>query len=618
MRKGWRALNLILMLAAAPLVVATVGALAARHWWVFDLFSHFRLQYVIAAGLLCIAALALRAYPTAAVLAAVALVHGFAIKDLWLGGGARAAPGGLPLRVVSANVWGGNRTPDKVLELVRTSAADLVVLVDATRRRWQPVLAGIGALYPYTTGPVWGRGRAPVILFSRFPILSENLLQAPRGRRPYLVAKLDLGGETLVVVGVHSSSPRPTGSGHSRLRNRELDHIAEAVRGVDGPVIATGDFNVTAWSPHFEDLLAAGLRDAALGQGYLATWPTWFWPALIPIDHVLLKGPLAVTSVRRGPAVGSDHFPLIADLRLLGADPRLGAAARSAPGAGAGARDARAAGRAGPAAAPDAVAAAAEHENQRHAGDEAADVRPERDTGLARIGPEPAQQLEHEPEAEQPARGHGPQPHQAEPDQDVHAGMGKQQQIGAEHARDRAARPDHWHLRARIGQRLGERRRHPAGEIEREEAAVAADVLDVIPEDPEIEHVAGQMHQAAVQEHRAEQRGAGRDHREVRRQLRVGEQECWDEAEAVDRGGPGLRPERHLPEIDQDAGGDQRDRDDRQAAGRIVVVDRKHRAFMPGWPKGDAGPYLGAAGRRKPPRTCAAGRVWAGQAGAQT
>ena len=83
-------------------------------------------------------------------------------------------------------------------------------------------------------------------------------------------------------------------------------------------MIVAGDFNTTPWSPHFGDLLAAaGLRNAAEGKGYIPTWPTWFWPARIPIYYVLLKGPIAVTTVRRGPAVGSDHFPIIADLRLL-------------------------------------------------------------------------------------------------------------------------------------------------------------------------------------------------------------------------------------------------------------------------------------------------------------
>ena len=71
--------------------------------------------------------------------------------------------------------------------------------------------------------------------------------------------------------------------------------------------------------PRFRDLLAAtGLRDAARGQGWIGTWPAWLRPALVPIDHVLVGGPVAVVGLRRGPFVGSDHYPLVADLRLYG------------------------------------------------------------------------------------------------------------------------------------------------------------------------------------------------------------------------------------------------------------------------------------------------------------
>jgi endonuclease/exonuclease/phosphatase (EEP) superfamily protein YafD len=203
---------------------------------------------------------------------------------------------------------------------VRNSDADLVVLVDAKRRRWGKALSEIAALYPYRAPQALREG-APVILFSRFPIVREKVVRPPRGQRPYLLAELAVDGQPLMVVGVHPSSPSPGRPGHSRQRNHELDHIAAMVGDADQPMIVAGDFNTTPWSPHFQDLITAGgLRNASDGHGYIATWPEWFWPALIPIDHVLLKGRLAVTTIRRGPAIGSDHYPLLADLRLL-ADP---------------------------------------------------------------------------------------------------------------------------------------------------------------------------------------------------------------------------------------------------------------------------------------------------------
>ena len=251
-------------------------------------------------------------------LAVVAVLHGWAIKDLWLGGSAAARPGGEPLRVASANVLSSNPEPGKVLDFARASDADVLVLVDARGERWRGVLAAIGADYPYRAPQGWQEG-APVILFSRDPIVADSVILPPAGHRPYLAADIALGDRTLTVVGVHPSSPSPEHPNDSRRRNLQLDYLARLVEGAGGPVVLAGDFNTTRWSPHFEDLMvAAGLRNAADGQGYIGTWPSWFWPAQIPIDHILVKGPIAVASLRRGPATGSDHYPVIADLLITG------------------------------------------------------------------------------------------------------------------------------------------------------------------------------------------------------------------------------------------------------------------------------------------------------------
>jgi endonuclease/exonuclease/phosphatase (EEP) superfamily protein YafD len=287
---------------------------------VFDLFSHFRPHYVVFAILLGATALATRAYPAALALTAVALLNGWAVRDLWLGSdGAAAAAGGAPLRVVSINVLDSNPTPGRVLDFVRDSGADLVVLVDAKSERWRGVLAALGDLYPHCVPDSWREG-APVILFSRQPVPAEAVVHPAAGAdRPYVVARVAAARATPLVVGVHPTSPKPTEPEDSRERNYQLDHIGATVEGVAGPVIVAGDFNTTPWSPHFRDLLATtGLRDAGTGRGWLPTWPGQLGPAGIPIDHVLVRGEVAVTGLRRGSDVGSDHYPLIADLRVGG------------------------------------------------------------------------------------------------------------------------------------------------------------------------------------------------------------------------------------------------------------------------------------------------------------
>jgi endonuclease/exonuclease/phosphatase (EEP) superfamily protein YafD len=315
--------RLILNLAAVGLGLVTLATLVADLSGMFDLLSHFRLQYLVAATLLCAVALAVRAYPAALVFAAVAALHGWTIKGLWLDGAVAAARDGRPLRVLSANVLRSNPRPEQVARFVRASEADLVVLVEAEHGRWHQALVSLGERYPSRAPEGWRDG-APVVLFSRYPIAHAALVEPPQGQRPYLMAEVALGAQSLTVVGVHPASPSPASGGRdTRRRNRTLEHIAKHIESADTPVVVAGDFNTTPFAPHFADLLkAADLRNAAVGHGWIGTWPQWCWPARIPIDHILIKGPLIATRFERGPAIGSDHFPVLAELRIVASGSR--------------------------------------------------------------------------------------------------------------------------------------------------------------------------------------------------------------------------------------------------------------------------------------------------------
>jgi endonuclease/exonuclease/phosphatase family metal-dependent hydrolase len=75
--------------------------------------------------------------------------------------------------------------------------------------------------------------------------------------------------------------------------------------------VVLGDLNVTAQSPHFRRLLSAGaLRDAGAGRGWQPTWPVGFPLLGIRIDHALVNAAVRVREYGRGPAIGSDHWPL--------------------------------------------------------------------------------------------------------------------------------------------------------------------------------------------------------------------------------------------------------------------------------------------------------------------
>jgi endonuclease/exonuclease/phosphatase (EEP) superfamily protein YafD len=72
--------------------------------------------------------------------------------------------------------------------------------------------------------------------------------------------------------------------------------------------------NATPWSHTFQELLSAGLTV----PHFTPTWPSGWGRLGIPIDHVLGRG-VRITELRAGPALGSDHLPVLAEIVI--ADP---------------------------------------------------------------------------------------------------------------------------------------------------------------------------------------------------------------------------------------------------------------------------------------------------------
>src|SRR5215217_3915579 len=92
-------------------------------------------------------------------------------------------------------------------------------------------------------------------------------------------------------------------------------------------------------------------------------------------------------------------------------------------------------------------------------------------------------------------------------------GAREEQDVAAENAGDRARGADVGHLRVGPDEDLQPRRGEAAEQVEGDELDAPHGVLDVVAEDPQEQHIAPEVQQAAVHEHRREQRedrGGGR------------------------------------------------------------------------------------------------------------
>ena len=321
--------GLVLSLA---LVLATVLAAFARVSWLADIAVQFRVQFVAGAFLAGALLLLGGRRRWLVVVAAVAALNGWFIADSSRSGdsmafawGARpaqaasdarrtSAASGVAIRVAAVNVLYLNDQYPRVLDWIRRAAPDVLAVPEASAR-WVEQLGTLAVDYPYRRLSA-SNGRFQTALLSRWP-LEDGLAPAfARADNRYVEAVAVIRGERVRVVGVHAVWPLTPA--HARLRNAEFAAIAQAAATIREPLILIGDFNSTALSPHFQQLLrgVAGLRSAAAGFGWQPTWPAAWFPVGIQIDHVLVSPSFKVVSFGRGPLVGSDHLPIFADLAL--------------------------------------------------------------------------------------------------------------------------------------------------------------------------------------------------------------------------------------------------------------------------------------------------------------
>lgn len=227
-----------------------------------------------------------------------------------------AAAGAAKLRVASLNVLSLNDDYDRVLEWLQRERPAVVVLIETTPG-WRRALAGLRGLYPVQHFAHASQRRSDVLLLARVPVLDVRTLEITPRSTLAVLATLGISGHTVHVLGVHLTWP--LGPEVSRLRAQELRWIARLARETDGPCVVAGDLNLTPFSPAFGQLLREGrLASAATGRGWQPTWPTFLPPAGLQIDHLLLRGPVEALDFRRGPRIGSDHLPIVADLALPG------------------------------------------------------------------------------------------------------------------------------------------------------------------------------------------------------------------------------------------------------------------------------------------------------------
>ncbi|MDB9525555.1 endonuclease/exonuclease/phosphatase family protein [Oscillatoria sp. CS-180] len=307
------------------LLLTTIAFFSSIYGWpvYLEILSHFQLQYFILSAIALVVIALTRYKVTFLIGLACTVALSTQILFWYLPPRFLTANGDSNLRVLISNVNTQNEQFEEVLAFTRQEEPDLALFMEVDEG-WQNRLDELKSDLPHSSGEA-SPYNFGILLYSRYPLETVEIKDFAEDSTPSVVATIPVNGQRISFVGTHPVPPVRSQYFHSR--NKQLDQMGQYLQTAATPQIVVGDFNITMWSPYYKRFIrSTDLKNVRKGFGLLPSWPTkGTYPPLpnwaplifsIPIDHCLVSHEVAVANVRVGPNIGSDHRPVVVDLRI--------------------------------------------------------------------------------------------------------------------------------------------------------------------------------------------------------------------------------------------------------------------------------------------------------------
>ena len=307
---------ILLAIPAVGLAAVSLAAFFGEWIWWLDVLANFRAQYAIALAVLGVLVMMSKWRRIGYGVLGVAAINLLVVLPLYVGSPGSSEAAAPSVRVMSFNLLSTNESFSEVIEYIEVTDPDLVLLHEASRP-WEVALESAGLDYEII------RPRSDNLIFGTLVLVRSEDVEgvsfgfAEAQPRAVEIKYRPTGWpEEMSVLSTHPLAP--TEKERAALRNAQLAFAGDWAAAQEGAFFVVGDFNATPWSSPFRKILAgAELRNSQIGFGLQPSFPaTSIFVMRVPIDHLLHSPALNVRDRRLGPALGSDHFPLLVDLEL--------------------------------------------------------------------------------------------------------------------------------------------------------------------------------------------------------------------------------------------------------------------------------------------------------------
>ncbi len=312
-------LSISLIIYSSILLLMSCLPLVDSYHWTIRLFDFPRAQLLFV-EILSLVIILFAASPSKSRTAALCIILASVVIDLYRVGpylpilpveskSPEIESSGLTIKVLSYNVFIGNKKFQNLINLVKTESPDVVVLLE-TNTKWMQETRVLKEDYLYSKflprDNTYG-----IVLLSKYPMQNLEVKYLVDKNVPSIFADLKLFDQLIKVAILHPRPPRPK-EGSSLQRDGELAEAATILKQYKNmPILVIGDFNDVAWS-HSSRLFkrVAGLLDPRIGRGFYNTFHTSYPFLRFPLDHIFHNQFLKTKSLSVLSDIGSDHYPI--------------------------------------------------------------------------------------------------------------------------------------------------------------------------------------------------------------------------------------------------------------------------------------------------------------------
>jgi endonuclease/exonuclease/phosphatase (EEP) superfamily protein YafD len=305
--------NILLVLLSGLCVLSSARLLGELDYWFADIASNFAVQYAVLALLIFFICIWRKAYQISVFAGLLFLLNANVLLEM--GGDAQAAlTTGNTFKVYSANIYKSNHDLARLGRELKDKDPDIVVLIEVKDAHMEQLRSAVRR-YPFSiVNTSYCECGIGMVLLSKFPVLDYHLTKLSEHGNAIIEAVLDIKRKPVKFYGVHAQRP---GTKNFNERKEQFVMLASQISKQTLPVIVAGDLNSTPITPLFQKLInISGLRDSRAGFGWQPSWPSYFPLFWIPIDHVLISPEVHVHKRATGPRIGSDHYPVLAELSI--------------------------------------------------------------------------------------------------------------------------------------------------------------------------------------------------------------------------------------------------------------------------------------------------------------